>query len=106
MKIDMPSMRVWEGCRHVRPVRQDNPDRRGAILLSRVPDRRRANDILFVDSSHVSNVGSDVNHILFQLLPRLKSGVLVHFHDVLYPFEYHMKWFELRRSDSSAQSSV
>ena len=28
------------------------------------------NDILFVDSSHVSKAGSDVNHILFELLPR------------------------------------
>lgn len=54
-----------------------------------------ANDILFVDSSHVSKAGSDVNHILFELLPRLASGVLVHFHDVLYPFEYPKDWFEL-----------
>jgi hypothetical protein len=54
-----------------------------------------ANDILFVDSSHVSKAGSDVNHILFELLPRLKSGVLVHFHDIRYPFEYPKEWFEL-----------
>jgi predicted O-methyltransferase YrrM len=53
------------------------------------------NDILFVDSSHVSKVGSDVNHILFELLPALASGVLIHFHDVLYPFEYPQEWFEL-----------
>ena len=53
------------------------------------------NDILFVDSSHVSKAGSDVNHILFELLPRLKPGVLVHFHDVRFPFEYPKEWFEL-----------
>lgn len=58
-------------------------------------DGLAANDILFVDSSHVSKAGSDVNHILFELLPRLQSGVLVHFHDVLYPFEYPKEWFEL-----------
>lgn len=52
-------------------------------------------DILFVDSSHVSKVGSDVNHILFELLPKLAPGVIVHFHDVLYPFEYPSEWFEL-----------
>ncbi len=46
------------------------------------------NDILFVDSSHVSKTGSDVNYILFDVLPLLKSGVIVHFHDVFYPFEY------------------
>lgn len=56
-------------------------------------DQLAANDILFVDSSHVSKAGSDVNHILFELLPRLAPGVLVHFHDVLYPFEYPLKWF-------------
>lgn len=54
-----------------------------------------SNDLLFVDSSHVSKAGSDVNHILFELLPRLAPGVLVHFHDVLYPFEYPKEWFEL-----------
>lgn len=46
------------------------------------------NDILFIDSTHISKVGSDVNHILFEILPILKSGVYIHFHDVFYPFEY------------------
>jgi predicted O-methyltransferase YrrM len=54
-----------------------------------------ANDILFIDSSHVSKSGSDVNHILFDLLPKLAPGVFVHFHDILYPFEYPKEWFEL-----------
>jgi len=49
-------------------------------------------DILFVDSSHVSKAGSDVNHILFELLPRLRSGVFVHFHDIFHPFEYPESW--------------
>lgn len=50
-------------------------------------------DILFVDSSHVSKLGSDLNHILFEIVPRLASGVLVHFHDIFYPFEYPPEWF-------------
>jgi len=54
--------------------------------------RLEANDILFVDSSHVSKIGSDVNRIVFDILPILKPGVLVHFHDVLWPFEYPMWW--------------
>ena len=29
---------------------------------------------------------------LFEILPRLKSGVVVHFHDVFYPFEYPSDW--------------
>jgi len=45
-------------------------------------------DILFIDTSHSSKIGSDVNHIFFQVLPLLKKGVYVHFHDIWYPFEY------------------
>jgi hypothetical protein len=51
-----------------------------------------ANDILFVDSTHVSKVDSDVNHILFEILPSLKSGVYIHIHDVVFPFEYPKEW--------------
>lgn len=50
------------------------------------------NDILFVDSTHVSKVNSDVNHLLFQILPRLRRGVYIHFHDIHYPFEYPKEW--------------
>ncbi len=52
----------------------------------------KENDILFIDSSHVSKTGGDVNHILFNILPNLNSGVLIHFHDVFYPFEYPKQW--------------
>jgi hypothetical protein len=51
-----------------------------------------ANDILFIDSTHVSKVGSDVNYLVFEVLPELQSGVYVHFHDVFYPFEYPRQW--------------
>lgn len=50
-------------------------------------DDLAANDILFIDSSHVSKVGSDVNRLLFEILPRLRSGVFVHIHDIFFPFE-------------------
>ncbi len=52
----------------------------------------QAGDILFVDSSHVVKTGSDVNFILFNILPILQTGVLIHFHDVFYPFEYPKEW--------------
>ena len=52
----------------------------------------QSGDILFVDSTHVGKVGSDVNFILFEVLPRLKSGVRIHFHDIYYPFEYPKPW--------------
>ncbi len=51
-----------------------------------------AGDVLFIDTSHASKVGSDVNHIFFQILPLLKPGVYVHFHDIWYPFEYPKDW--------------
>jgi predicted O-methyltransferase YrrM len=49
-------------------------------------------DILFIDSTHVSRVGSDVNTLFFRVLPLLKPGVYVHFHDIFYPFEYPKVW--------------
>lgn len=56
------------------------------------------NDFLFIDSSHVAKVGSDVNHLFFSVLPRLRSGVLIHIHDVFYPFEYPLAWFREGRA--------
>ena len=51
-----------------------------------------AGDILFIDSSHVVKTGSDVCFILFEILPILKKGVIIHFHDIFYPFEYLKEW--------------
>lgn len=53
-----------------------------------------ANDILFIDSTHVSRVGSDVNYIFFEVLPALQRCVIIHFHDVFWPFEYPESWIE------------
>jgi predicted O-methyltransferase YrrM len=50
-------------------------------------------DFLFIDSTHVAKCDSDVNHHFFRILPSLKPGVLIHFHDVFYPFEYPSSWF-------------
>ena len=55
-------------------------------------DSLRANDILCIDSSHVVKAGSDVQFLLDDVLPRLAGGVLIHFHDVFYPFEYPEYW--------------
>ncbi len=57
-------------------------------------DELHAGDILFVDSSHVAKVGSDVNHVLLEVLPRLSKGVFIHFHDMFFPFEYPQEWIE------------
>ncbi len=49
-------------------------------------------DILFIDSSHVCKTGSDVNYLYFEVLPRLKPGVLIHVHDIFLPLEYPQEW--------------
>jgi hypothetical protein len=51
-----------------------------------------ANDILFIDSSHVVSIDSDVVHECLRILPELAPGVLVHFHDIFAPFEYPEKF--------------
>ena len=45
-------------------------------------------DFLFVDSSHAVKPGSDVNFLVLEVLPRLKPGVVVHFHDIYLPYDY------------------
>jgi predicted O-methyltransferase YrrM len=52
----------------------------------------KANDILFIDSTHVVKIGSDVNFIFENILPTLEKGVIVHVHDIIWPFEYHETW--------------
>jgi predicted O-methyltransferase YrrM len=51
-------------------------------------------DLLFIDSSHVVTIGSDVPHLVGRILPILPSGVVVHVHDIFWPFEIPPKWFE------------
>lgn len=53
-----------------------------------------AGDLLFIDSSHVLKCGSDLQFLLFEVLPTLPPGVFVHFHDIFYPFEYPRDWLE------------
>jgi predicted O-methyltransferase YrrM len=50
------------------------------------------NDILFIDSSHVLKIGSDVHYEYLEILPRLKKGVIVHIHDIFLPAEYPREW--------------
>jgi len=51
-----------------------------------------AGDVLFIDSTHVFSTGSDVTYELFEILPRIQTGVYVHFHDMFWPFEYPKHW--------------
>ena len=55
-------------------------------------EKLQKGDILFIASSHVCKTGSDVNFLYFEILPRLKSGVMIHIHDIFLPFEYPVEW--------------
>jgi hypothetical protein len=56
-------------------------------------ERLGENDILFVDSGHTVRTGSDVNFIILEVLPRLRPGVIIHFHDINLPYEYPRVYF-------------
>lgn len=56
------------------------------------------NDVLFIDSSHVSKIGSDVNRLFFDVLPSLAPGVLIHVHDVAGNLDYPRDWLEEGRA--------
>ena len=55
-------------------------------------------DLLFTDTTHVAKAASDVCHLISRVLPALAPGVLVHLHDVFWPFEYPPGWLTEGRS--------
>ena len=57
----------------------------------------RENDILFIDSSHVVMPGGDTLCEILSILPSLKAGVIVHFHDIFTPADYPLEWIIERR---------
>lgn len=61
-----------------------------------------ANDILFIDSTHVLKAGSDVARLLFDVLPVLAPGVVIHVHDIFWPFEYPSTWLDEGRAWNEA----
>lgn len=59
-------------------------------------------DVLFIDSSHVAKIGSDVLHFVFEVFPALQPGVIIHIHDIFHPFEYPQSWYALGRAWNEA----
>jgi hypothetical protein len=45
-------------------------------------------DLLFIDSTHAVKAGSEVNYLVHEVLPRLRAGTWVHFHDIYFPYDY------------------
>lgn len=49
-------------------------------------------DVLFIDSTHVGRIGSDVLYECLNVIPQLDEGVLLHVHDIFLPYEYPRSW--------------
>lgn len=75
------------------PVQTVAPERFAAL---------EANDVLFIDSSHVLKTGSDVQFLYGRVLPALATGVYVHVHDIFWPFEYPPNWIREGRAWNEA----
>jgi hypothetical protein len=62
-------------------------------------DNLESGDFYFMDTTHIVKTGSDVLYHIEKVLPRLKSGVILHMHDIFFPFEYPPTWvFDMKLS--------
>jgi hypothetical protein len=52
------------------------------------------NDILFIDSSHVVKLDSDVMFYFTKIFPLINKGVLIHIHDIFFPYDYPLEWLK------------
>lgn len=69
-------------------------------------DELEANDILFFDGSHYIEMGTDVTVFFLEILPKLKPGVIVHIHDIFWPFDYPPAWADRRYNEQYLLGSV
>jgi hypothetical protein len=62
-----------------------------------------ANDVLFIDSSHAVKIDGEVPFLILEVLPRLKKGVLIHIHDIPFPYNipYPAEHWVLGRSPTA-----
>ena len=63
-------------------------------------------DILFIDSSHQLKPGSDVEFLLTRVLPQLRTGVVLHFHDIFLPDNYPADWAWRRYNEQQAVAAL
>jgi len=77
--------RGFPGLSRLLPCRLEQVERSEFLKLGE-------NDILFIDSSHVLRIGGDVQYLFLEVLPRLNPGVVIHVHDIFFPFEYPAEW--------------
>jgi hypothetical protein len=80
-----PRASIDQLCDHV--IRQPLEEVDTAVF-----EQLQAGDFLFIDSSHRTFTNSDVTILFMNLLPRLAEGVVVHLHDIFWPFDYPPEW--------------
>jgi hypothetical protein len=51
-------------------------------------------DLLFIDSSHVFRIGNDVSYEILEIIPKLKKGAIIHWHDIMIPGNYWKDWVD------------
>lgn len=55
-----------------------------------------AGDLLFIDTTHVVKPGGEVIYLYLEAIPRLRPGVIVHIHDIYFPYLYQRDLLQLR----------
>lgn len=53
-----------------------------------VVERLGPDVLFFVDSTHTLGPAGEASRIVLEMLPRLKAGACVHFHDITFPYDY------------------
>lgn len=90
-------------CKHIciEPYERPWLEKNVQVLRNKVEDieldffsELEENDILFIDSSHVIRPEGDVLYECLEILPRLRIGVIVHFHDIFTPRNYPDNWLK------------
>ena len=66
----------------------------------------RRGDILFIDSSHQLKPGSDVEHLVRNVVPNLPAGVRLHFHDIFLPDDYPASWGWRKYNEQAAVAGL
>lgn len=74
------TIRIPEKCVHLRHYVQEAP-----LSLFR---ELGTNDILFIDSSHTT---SEATYHTEKILPLLREGVFIHYHDVMFPYDLYFR---------------
>jgi uncharacterized UPF0146 family protein len=62
------------------------------VTSADLEDVLEASDILFIDSSHEIRPGNDVVRLFLDVVPKVRTGVVIHVHDIFLPFEYPREW--------------